>query len=89
MSTPTAALIVLAVLAVGLPAAYWQIRRACDYESDRDRIVREAHERARAAAQLDDLELAYSLPAYDRAWDAGVERLWNAVRDEQQKGEQT
>ncbi|MGW3144887.1 hypothetical protein ACWDG1_09435 [Streptomyces sp. NPDC001177] len=27
-------------------------------------------------------------PACDPAWDAGLERLWDAVRDEQQKEEQ-
>ncbi|MEU1448714.1 hypothetical protein [Streptomyces mirabilis] len=85
MSTTTAALIVFALLAFALVAAYWQIRRACDYESDRDRIVREAHEQAHTAAEVDDLELTYSLPAYDPAWAAGVERLWDAVRDEQNK----
>lgn len=30
----------------------------------------------------------YNLPAYDPAWNAGLERLWDAVRDEQQKGDQ-
>lgn len=48
---------------------------------DRDRIIREAHQRAVVAHEIDDLELAYNLPALDPAWDAGRERLWDAVRD--------
>lgn len=81
MNTTAAALTVAAVLLVGLPAAYWRIKRA---EAVCDRLIRE---RADAARETDDLELAYSLPAYDPAWEAGMERLWNAIRDEQTKGD--
>ena len=45
MSTLSAVLTVAAVLAVSLPAAYWQIRRARAEESTRDRIIRESLER--------------------------------------------
>lgn len=81
MSSLAAFAVVVAVLAVSLPAAYWQIRRAQRGESTRDRIVREAHERAESAREAEDLERIYSLPVYDPAWEAGLERLWDAVRD--------
>lgn len=42
-------------------------------------------EQAETTRQVDELELLYSLPAYDPAWAAGMERLWDAIRDEQQK----
>lgn len=45
-------------------------------------------EQATAAREIDELELLYSQPAYDPAWNAGLERLWDALRDEQQKGDQ-
>jgi hypothetical protein len=86
MSTLSAALTVVAVLAFSLPAAYWQIRRAMAEESTRDRIVREAHERAETARLLDGLELAWSLPAYTSPdLDAGCDRLRQAIRDQQQE----
>ncbi|NUS22722.1 MAG: hypothetical protein HOV92_00640 [Streptomyces sp.] len=87
MSTTHAALIVAAVLAVALPAAWWQIRNAQRHQFERDCIIDAAHERAERAAQLDDLELAWSMPAYDPELNAGCDRLWDAIRDEQQKGE--
>lgn len=83
MSTLAAALTVAALLGFSLAATVWQIRRAVRHESTRNRLIREAHERAAAARETDGLELLYSLPAYDPAWDAGRERLWNAVRDGQ------
>ncbi|WP_406417949.1 hypothetical protein [Streptomyces sp. NBC_01614] len=70
-------------------ALVWQIRRALRHESMQDQIVRETRERAEAAREVDDLELLYSMPAFDPAWDAGRERLWNAIRDEQTKGDHT
>jgi hypothetical protein len=65
---------------------YW----ALSGPSDRDRIVREAHERAQLAAARDAIELAHAAQVPDPAWEAGLERLWDAIRDEQQKqkGEQ-
>jgi hypothetical protein len=39
------------------------------------------------AAVQDELELIYALPAYDPAWDAGRERLWNPIHDEHTEGE--
>jgi hypothetical protein len=83
MSTLEGLLIVLAIDVIGLPALYVQIRRNMRNESQRDRIVREAHARAVTAREIDDLELAYNLPAMDPAWDASRERLWDAVRDNQ------
>jgi cytochrome oxidase assembly protein ShyY1 len=70
VSTTAAALTVLATLAVSLPAAYWQIQRAASVESTRDRLVREAHERAAAAAVLDDAAI-----------NAGCDRLWDAITE--------
>lgn len=49
MSGYTAGAIVAAVLAFGLAAAYWQIRRAERHESMRDQLIREAHQRAEEA----------------------------------------
>lgn len=82
MSTLEGFLIIYAVLAVGAPIAYVQIRRAARGESDRDRIVREAHERAAAAGQSDPTVLARAAGPGDPAWDARRERLWNAVHDD-------
>lgn len=82
MSTLEAALIIAAVLGVGLPVTYVQIRRARRHDSERDRIIRASLLTPEAAREVDDLELLYSQPAYDKAWDAGCERLWDAIRDE-------
>lgn len=44
---------------------------------------------AREVEEADQLELLYLAPAYGETdLNAGCERLWQAVRDEQQKGEQ-
>lgn len=61
-------------------AGVWA-RRGVRVGSGRDRLMCEAHERAEAAREIDELELLYDLPAYDPAWDAGRERLWDAIRD--------
>lgn len=58
MSTTAAALTVGAILAVSLPAAYWQIQRARRHESTKARIVRENHERAEAARLSDPAAFA-------------------------------
>lgn len=39
----------------------------------------------REITEADPLELLYRAPAYDAALDAGCDRLWDAVRDEQTK----
>jgi hypothetical protein len=80
MSTTAAFAAVLAVVAFSLPAAWWQIRRAAAVESTRDRLIREAHQRARAAAVLDPVTLARA-EAADRALAAGCHRLLTAVRE--------
>lgn len=93
--------IFVAVIAVSLAGTVVLTRCGRRRESTRDRLIREARARVRdadaqrwatepgALAELDELELLYSLPAYDPALDAGCERLWDAVRDEQhnQKGD--
>lgn len=85
MSGFEAGFLVLAFLGASLSAAYWQIQRAMREESTRDRLIREAHERAAAAREWDAIALAWDLPAYDGPdLDAGLERLRRAVRDEQQ-----
>lgn len=88
MSTLTAFLIVLAVVVIGLASSYCQVRRAMGEESTRDRIIRQAHERAEDAALLDPTTIARAAGPADPQWAAGVARIHRAVRDEQQKGEQ-
>jgi type II secretory pathway pseudopilin PulG len=104
LSTAEAALIVFAVVTSSLAATYFQVKRARREESTRDRIIRAAHERAEEAARLDGHTLADAargqrLPAdvedhlvrflVDNPDVAdGFARLRQAVRDEQQKGEQ-
>ena len=91
MSTLEAALIVAAVVLVGLPVTYLQIRRAQRHDAARSDLIAHASVLStEGAREVDELELLYSLPDYDPAWEsAGCERLWDAIRDEQQKGEQT
>lgn len=72
-------LAIVVFLAVAALALFRLRRRPA--ESTRDRIVREAHERAESGREAEDLERIYALPAYDPAWEAGLERLWDAVRD--------
>lgn len=99
MSTLEAASIVAAVLLVGVPSTFLLIRRAQRAESERDRIVRNAHERARQAAHQDGHTLAEAARA-DRLPPEvedhlihfildhpdvadGFARLARAIRDEQ------
>lgn len=77
MSTIEAALTVVAVLVVSLAGAYRLIDRAQRRVSSRGRIVREAHQRAEQARVLDPVTLA----ATDPAWEAGRERMWDAIHD--------
>ena len=89
MSTLEAALIVAVVVLVGLPVSYLQIQRAQQADAARDQILHASVLSTEGAREVDELELLYSLPDYDPAWEsAGCERLWDAIRDEQQKGEQ-
>jgi hypothetical protein len=89
MSTTAAALTVAAVLGFSLPAAYWQIRRAMAEESARDRIIREAHQRARTAAALDPITLTQPGPGdfleTDPELAVRFAHLRQAIRDQQQE----
>lgn len=86
MSTVSAFLTVLAVVVVGLASSYWHIRRAMGEESRRNRIIREARERAEAARQLDPTMLARAAGPADPHWVDRNERLLRALRGEQQDG---
>lgn len=93
MSTPGAFAVAAVVAVVSLAVAFW---RTC-------RALRAASERVRAAlaspasdaepggdlAARDACELAWAMDAYtDPAMEAGLERLWDAIRDEHSKGDQ-
>lgn len=84
MSSRAAAIAVIAFFVFSVGAAYLLIRRAMRHEARHHQVLREQAETTR---QVDELELLYSLPAYDPAWAAGMERLWDAIRDEQHKGD--
>lgn len=104
MSTSEAALIVAAVLLIGVPATYLQIRRALTEESTRSRLIREADERAEAAQKADPVTLAQANPAKRLPFEIedhlvrflidnpdvadGFARLRQAIHDEQRKGDQ-
>lgn len=88
MSTLSASLIVVAVVAVGLASSYWHVSRAMGEESSRDRIIREAHERADDAAVLDPTTIARAAGPADPHWAAGVARIHAAVRDGQRGEDQ-
>ncbi|MEU9333189.1 hypothetical protein AB0D49_08485 [Streptomyces sp. NPDC048290] len=78
MSTVPAALISFAFVAVALwLAALWMSRREARRESTRDRLVREAHERADSAARTDEATLAAASSA--DPWQSGRDRLHHAV----------
>jgi len=77
-----AALTILALLNISLPALYCHLRRATAAEAV---LNREAHERADAAAELDDLELAWNLPDYNPDLAAELERLRNAIREHREE----
>lgn len=97
MSTLGAALIVVGVLAIGVPAVWWQIRAAAR-KSRNERFIREHcwpsalrvpcapdNEAGVNLADADECALTYSLPAYDPAtdpqWAARRARLLDAIRD--------
>lgn len=88
---PSALLVAVTFVAVGLAVALY--RRERHRPSERDQLIAAAHTRAglppaaddnQAGTDLvlhDECELIYGMPALDPAWDAGRERLWDAVRD--------
>lgn len=76
--------VLLGFSAVGTWVVLWW---ALSGTSDRGRIIREAHARAEEAARRDPIELARAAAVSDAAWDAGVERLWDAVRDAQKENQ--
>ncbi|MCX4703919.1 hypothetical protein [Streptomyces sp. NBC_01373] len=102
-TAPAAVVTLLIILGIGVPALWWQIRQAARHESQRDRIIREAHERATEAARRDGHTLAAAASAERLPADIedhltwflidhpdvaeGFARLRQAVRDEQQKGD--
>lgn len=81
-------LVIAAVILVGLPASVALVRRARRHDSVRDRIIRASLLSPEAAAEVDDLELLYGMPAYDPALAEGCERLWDAIRDTNTEGDQ-
>lgn len=88
MNTTAAAVTVVVVLAVSLPAAYWQFRRAQRHEAQRARFIRAVEEKADTARKWPAIEEAWDLDAYDGPdLNARLERLRQAIRDEQRKGE--
>lgn len=98
MSALEAALTLSAVVAVSVPAVRMQIRRARRHESQRNRIIRESYERDGSIAANDPRLPAGIDAALDdyAAFDPdlapifvpGLDRLRQAVRDEQQNGDQ-
>jgi hypothetical protein len=69
--------IVAAVLAVGYPAARWQIRRAARHESERDRLIRAAHDVGPDSLRLlqDTDRYLERIAAGDPELNAGLTRL--------------
>ena len=84
MSATTAATIIAGLLTLALLAGIWQTRRTARRESIRNRLIREAQQGAEATREIDELELIYAMPEFE----AGLNRLRQAIRDEQQKGDQ-
>jgi hypothetical protein len=97
MSNLAAALTVLATLTVGMPAAYWHIRRAARADSERDRIVREAEAVARGEwvyTGPDSLRLLEDTEKYvdrierrDRKLRAGFDRLGAVSPGQREEGQ--
>jgi hypothetical protein len=84
-----AALTVAVVLAVSLPAAWWQIRRATRHPSERDRLIRAAHDVGPDSLRLLEDTDAYldRIAAGDPELNAGLTRLrheLNNPREEDQ-----
>ena len=94
MSTTAAAITIAGILTVSVPTAYWQIRRAIRHDNAvRDRILRESCTTdgsisptdprlpAGVNAWLDDL--AALDPVLQPVFAPGLDRLRQAIRDEQ------
>lgn len=94
MSTPVAAVIVLAALIVVLPTAHRIIlRRNRAFDAKRDQIIREANARVGLtppaadnwpgvnAAVQDACELIWDMDAYDPELNAGCDRLRGAINE--------
>ena len=76
MSTTAAAVTVVLFLVVGLTAAHWVICRLRGAASTRDRLIREAHERADSYEGPDSLRLMQDLDAHLNAYAAQVTGLY-------------
>lgn len=85
-------LLVFGVLTVAGPALVWQIRRAlrasrplpaAEPQASVARLARDTEHGIDLALQ-DECELLWSMPAFN----SGRARMWAALRDVQQKGEQ-
>jgi hypothetical protein len=82
VSNLAAALTVLATLTVGMPAAYWRIRRAARADSERDRIVAEAEAVARGEwvyTGPDSLRLLEDLDTHLDAYHAQLAHLFEEL----------
>ena len=96
MGTTAAAIVSLLPVAAGLYAAYRQTRRAIRHDAQRrEQFIRSTvgpvvdTQPGTDLAVQDDLELAWSMDAYDGLdLDAGLNRLRQAIREQQQNGEQ-
>jgi hypothetical protein len=72
----SAAIIFVAIVTASAAGTCWLVRRPA--ESTRDRLIREAHERAEAARDLDALQLL-DLEAHLKAYGATVADLYEPV----------
>jgi hypothetical protein len=91
MSTTAAAIVSILLVAAGLYIAYRQTRRAIRHDAQRrEQFIRSTvgpFVDTRPGTNLADLD-ACELLLDDPEFAARCERLWQAIRDEQQKGEQ-
>lgn len=76
MSTLAAVLTIYALLSASASGTYVLIRHASGRESTRDRLIRQAHERATDAAVLGDAAI-----------NAGCDRLRDAIHDHRKEEE--
>lgn len=88
MTTITAALILIAILGLSAAGTWAVLFWAIGGRTSRDQIIRAAHERAETTRDWDAIALAWDLPAYQGPEpEAALERLREAVTDEQHEGE--
>jgi hypothetical protein len=74
--------VVTAIVALYVVLAVCLYRRERRRPLERDRLIREAHQRAEAARDLDAIALAWELPPYAGPEPAAaLERLRQAVND--------